>query len=53
MNKKLLSLLFLTTPFFSFAQEKGLDKQIDEAFKPISDFFSEVIFFTAVVLLKF
>ena len=30
----------------TFAQEKGLDQQIDEAFKPISDFFSQVIFFT-------
>ena len=30
----------------TFAQEKGLDQLIDEAFKPISDFFSQVIFFT-------
>ncbi|MGG6231595.1 alanine/glycine:cation symporter family protein [Tenacibaculum sp. SDUM215027] len=45
MNKKLLALLFLITPMLTFAQEKGLDKQIDEAFKPISDFFSSVIFF--------
>jgi AGCS family alanine or glycine:cation symporter len=29
----------------SFAQEKGLDKRIDEAFKPISDFFSDLVFF--------
>ena len=27
------------------AQEKGLDQRIDEAFQPISDFFSSVIFF--------
>ncbi|WP_428742106.1 alanine/glycine:cation symporter family protein [Tenacibaculum sp.] len=46
MNKKLLTLLLLITPMFTFAQEKGLDKQIDEAFKPISDFFSGLIFFT-------
>lgn len=45
MNKKLLALLFSITPMLTFAQEKGLDKQIDEAFKPISDFFSSVIFF--------
>ena len=32
-------------PFLSFSQEKGLDKRIDEAFKPISDFFSDVVFF--------
>lgn len=29
----------------TFAQEKGLDQQIDEWFQPISDFFSSVIFF--------
>ena len=29
----------------SFSQEKGLDQKIDEAFAPISDFFSEVVFF--------
>jgi AGCS family alanine or glycine:cation symporter len=45
MNKKLLSLLFLVIPFLTFAQEKGLDQRIDEAFKPISDFFSNIIFF--------
>jgi len=32
-------------PILSFAQEKGLDQRIDEAFKPISDFFSEIVFF--------
>ncbi len=32
-------------PVLSFAQEKGLDQKIDEAFKPISDFFSELVFF--------
>ncbi|WP_417799855.1 alanine/glycine:cation symporter family protein [Tenacibaculum sp.] len=45
MNKKLLALLLLMTPMLTFAQEKGLDQQIDQAFKPISDFFSSVIFF--------
>ena len=45
MKKKLLSLLFLAAPLLTFAQEKGLDQRIDEAFKPISDFFSSVIFF--------
>ena len=38
----LLSLLFFI-PFSSFA--KGVDKQIDEAFQPVSDFFSSIIFF--------
>ncbi len=45
MKKKLLALLFLISPMFTFAQEKGLDKKIDEAFAPISNFFSEMIFF--------
>mgnify|MGYP005633045151 FL=1 len=46
MKKILLSLLLLFIPLVTCAQDKGLDQQIDEAFKPISDFFSQVIFFT-------
>tara|TARA_B100001173_G_scaffold185610_1_gene160264 strand:+ start:15 stop:1541 length:1527 start_codon:yes stop_codon:yes gene_type:complete len=45
--KKIFLLTFFT--FFSlpiFSQEKGLDQRIDEAFQPISDFFSKVIFFS-------
>ena len=45
--KKIFLLTFFT--LFSlpvFSQEKGLDQRIDEAFKPVSDFFSEVIFFS-------
>jgi len=49
MKKKLLSLLLIFIPLVTFAQEKGLDQQIYEAFKPISDFFSQVIFFTIPV----
>ncbi len=45
MNKKLCTLLFTIVPMLIFAQEKGLDQKIDEAFQPISDFFSNVIFF--------
>lgn len=45
MKKNLLSLLFLLSPLFVFSQEKGLDQKIDEAFQPVSDFFSSVIFF--------
>ncbi len=48
MKRILLSFLALTTPFLTFAQEtteKGFDQKIDEAFKPVSDFFSNVIFF--------
>ena len=45
--KKIFLLTFFTLlslPVFS--QEKGLDQRIDEAFQPVSDFFSEVIFFS-------
>jgi AGCS family alanine or glycine:cation symporter len=48
MKKFLLSLFTILLPLFSFAQEateKGLDQQIDEAFKPISDTISSIIFF--------
>ncbi len=48
MKRILLSILVFTIPLFTFAQEtteKGLDQKIDEAFKPVSDFFSNVIFF--------
>ena len=50
MKRKLL-LLFASVllPILSFAQEdnteQGIDQMIDAAFKPISDFFSNVIFF--------
>ena len=29
----------------AFGQEKGLDQQIDEAFQPVADFFTKMIFF--------
>ncbi|MFT6190766.1 alanine/glycine:cation symporter family protein [Polaribacter sp.] len=45
MNKKLLSLLFLATPFFTFAQEKGLDQKIDEVFGDLTGWFVEFIFY--------
>ena len=45
MNKRLLTLLLTVVPMLTFAQEKGIDQQIDEGFKPVSDFFSNVIFF--------
>ncbi len=48
--KKLLSLLFFVVPFLSFSQEKGLDKRIDEAFAPISDFFSSSKFLSRFLL---
>ena len=50
MKKRLLLLLAVTLfPIFLFAQEaaeKGFDEMIDEAFQPVSDFFSNIIFFT-------
>jgi AGCS family alanine or glycine:cation symporter len=48
MKKHLLSLLALFLPFIMFAQdtaEMGIDEQINEAFAPVSNFFSNVIFF--------
>jgi AGCS family alanine or glycine:cation symporter len=45
MNKKLLSLLFLATPFFTFGQEKGLDQQIDEAFGNATGWFVDIVFY--------
>lgn len=48
MKKYLLSLLAVLTPLLTFAQENqevGIDQKIDQAFKPVSDFFSETIFF--------
>jgi len=45
MNKKLLSLLFLAIPFFTFAQEKGLDQKIDEAFGNATGWFVDIIFY--------
>ena len=49
MKKYLLSLFTFLIPILTFAQEtveKGMDQQIDEAFKPISDAISGIIFFT-------
>ena len=45
MNKKLLTIISLIVPVLTFAQEKGIDQRIDEAFKPFSDTISGIIFF--------
>ena len=45
MKKYILSLLLLLSSFNMMAQEKGLDQRIDEAFQPISDFFSKYVFY--------
>ncbi len=45
MNKKLLALLFLVAPLLTFAQEKGLDKQIDEVFGNATGWFVNIVFY--------
>ena len=42
-NRILLFLTLILLPILSYA--KGIDQKIDAAFKPISDFFSNIIFF--------
>lgn len=42
-NRILLFVFLVFSPLLGFSQ--GIDQKIDEAFKPISDFFSNVIFF--------
>ncbi|GAA0871174.1 alanine/glycine:cation symporter family protein [Gangjinia marincola] len=48
MRKIKFALLATLLPLFTFAQETeeiGLDQQIDQAFQPVADFFSGLIFF--------
>ena len=45
MKKVLSSIVLVLSSTIVSAQEKGLDQQIDEAFAPISDFVSNVVFF--------
>ena len=45
MKKIFFSLLFVLSSFVNFSQEKGLDQKIDEAFAPVSDFFSYYVFY--------
>ena len=45
MRKPLLLIFFSLFTLPIFAQEKGIDQRIDEAFQPISEFFSERVFF--------
>ncbi len=49
MKYRLLTIFTLFLPLLTFAQETaeiGLDQKIDQAFKPVSDFFNTVIFFS-------
>ncbi|WP_299159991.1 alanine/glycine:cation symporter family protein [uncultured Tenacibaculum sp.] len=45
MKKKLLALLLLITPMLTFAQEKGIDQQIDEVFGDATGWFVNLIFY--------
>ncbi|MFV9552143.1 alanine/glycine:cation symporter family protein [Algibacter sp. PT7-4] len=46
MKKYLLSILTLISPFLTFAQDDvGLDEKIDQAFAPVAEFFTNVVFF--------
>ena len=46
MKKGIFALIAVLLPMLSVAQEDmGLDQKIDQAFKPVSDFISGVIFF--------
>lgn len=45
MKKKLLTLLLLITPMLTFAQEKGIDQQIDEVFGSATGWFVNLIFY--------
>ncbi|CAM1342943.1 alanine/glycine:cation symporter family protein [Tenacibaculum amylolyticum] len=45
MNKKLFTLLCSIAPMLTFAQEKGLDQQIDEAFGSATGWFVNFIFY--------
>jgi len=46
--KQLFTALFVLFSAPLLAQEKGLDQQIDEAFKPFSDLVSSIIFFEII-----
>lgn len=45
MLKKILPLLLILSPFVNFAQEKGMDQQIDEAFGNATGWFVNFIFY--------
>ncbi len=49
MKKKLLSLLFLAIPFLTFAQEKGLDEKINDAFMPFATWWEDLVLTTVPI----
>ena len=46
MNKRLLTLLLLIAPMFTFAQDKGLAEKINEGFKPVADAWGGFVFYS-------
>ncbi|MBE7644527.1 alanine:cation symporter family protein [Tenacibaculum finnmarkense genomovar ulcerans] len=46
MSKRLLTLLLLIIPMFTFAQEKGLAEKINEGFKPVADAWGGFVFYS-------
>jgi AGCS family alanine or glycine:cation symporter len=49
MKKLLLSLLFMATPFLTFAQEKGIAEKINEGFQPVADWWGSVVFYSVPI----
>ncbi|MBL4568863.1 MAG: alanine:cation symporter family protein [Flavobacteriaceae bacterium] len=49
MKKRLLTLLFMATPFLTFAQEKGIAEKINEGFQPIADWWGSVVFYSVPI----
>lgn len=47
--RKLLALIAILAPVFTFAQEKGIDQKIDEAFGSATGWFVQIIFATIPV----
>jgi AGCS family alanine or glycine:cation symporter len=46
MKKRILSILFLVIPIVTFAQEKGLDQKINDAFMPVADWWEGFVLTT-------
>jgi AGCS family alanine or glycine:cation symporter len=49
MKRKFIAILLLLMPILTFAQERGIDKIIDDGFKPFSDFISGIVFFSVKI----
>ncbi|MDA9316456.1 alanine:cation symporter family protein [Polaribacter sp.] len=49
MKKKLLSLLLLAIPMLTFAQEKGIDEKINDAFMPVANWWEGLVLTTVPI----